>query len=157
MIKQLGVNLLLFVAMLYLVIQGAYTWRAVTEKRSFEQSPVVYSELIPDREEYYPGDLIQFTFDRTCKVADYQQLPLLMLTVDSFENLETGHVFSGTFASRIVRRSGTEHLNALRRLSDDCTPGSYLFEGWVSIQGAYPVQPVPYSSRKFVVKAKANP
>lgn len=149
-LKRVVVDTLLFVAILIVAAQGQSILHAIDVRRALAASPVTYDELIPDREEYFPGDLIRFTYNRKCK-GDNADLPLIMLTVDSFENLDTGEIFVGTFASRIVRRNGTEHLQALRRLSTDCTPGIYAFEGWVSIQGVVPTQPVPYSSRKFKV------
>lgn len=152
MIKRIAVDAVLFIAIMIVAIQVQSVLRAVETKRALELSPTTYSELIPDKDEYTAGDLIGFTYDRTCKVDD-SALPLLMLTVDAFENLDTGEIFVGTFASRIVRRNGTEHLRALRRLSPDCTPGTYSFEGWISIQGTLPTQPVPYFSRKFRVVA----
>lgn len=156
MIKQIGINALLFAALLVLALQSKNILSEVRTKRALEASPTTYGELIPDKEEYSAGELIRFSYDRTCNVND-AALPLLMLTVDSFENLDTGEVFMGTFASRIVRRNGTEKFNALRRLSEDCTPGTYSFEGWISIQGSVPTQPVPYSSRKFKVKKSTSP
>lgn len=156
MIKRIIGDAVLFAAIMFLAYQGQNILRVVQTKQAFEASPVTYSELIPDKEEYEAGELIGFTFERTCK-TNPTSLPLLMLSADSFENLDTGEMFTATsLASRSVRRNGTERLRALRRLSPDCTPGTYSLEGWVNIQEAFATQAVLYSSRPFKV-VKRNP
>jgi hypothetical protein len=125
---------------------------SLQETRELEASPIVYGEVVSDRLEYRPGDLITFRSVRYVKPTAKQPLPILLLTIDSFENQDTGEVFSAQMASRIVREEGERHFKATRRIPPDCTPGTYVFEGWASSQTSRMSRAVAYSSNTFTIR-----
>lgn len=132
------------------LIQLAATRKAIDRQRKFASSPVKYSVLVPDKQQYHPGDLISFSYHRFAQLEQDDDL-LLLLTIDSFENLNTGEVFPGVQASRIIKKSGDFTARATRRLSLDASPGTYSFEGWLSVQGDVPIRNAPYFSQTFQV------
>ena len=154
MIKRILADAIIFAAIIVIGLEVDALRRSQNEKQYFRASPVQYGELVPDKTEYAPGDLITFQYDRTTISLD--DAHLLMLTIYSFENLDTGEIFTGTLASRIIRQDGSQHLRATRRLSTDATPGTYAFEGWASIQGKDSIRAVPYSSQIFTVRPKPH-
>lgn len=138
-------------AFLLMSLQLYMTNESVKEARDLEASPILYGEVISDRLEYRAGDLITFSSVRYVTPTAKQPLPILLLTIDSFENQDTGEVFSAQMASRIVRETGERHFKATRRIPADCTPGRYVFEGWASSQTSRMSRAVSYSSNEFTI------
>jgi hypothetical protein len=137
---------------LFVAMQLIATKRNVDDVAELAKSYISYSTFTPDKPEYRPGDLVRFTFTRTAeKSPEVDSYPLLLLIVDSFENQDTGEVFSGILGSRIVHESGTETLHALRRLPEWATPGTYVLEGYSSTQTNRPTRATFYTSSPFKV------
>jgi len=112
---------------------------------------VVYSKIVPDKAEYAPGELVHFNYTRTSDVEG--TYPLLLLTLDSFENMDTGEIYAGTMGARVIKQSGTRNLRATRKLPDYASPGTYTLEGWISSQTNRLTRAEYYSSEPFRVVA----
>lgn len=65
MIRRILIDAALFVAIFVIAIQGQAIYRKIETKLALESSPVVYSELTPDKEEYAPGELVRFSYDQS--------------------------------------------------------------------------------------------
>lgn len=141
----------MFFTLCWLQIYNVKT--TVIRAQELSASPISFTEFIPDKAEYVPGELIHFHYTRTCNPSREQPLPILLLQLDTFENIGTGEVFQGTMASRIVKRSGSENLNATRIIPKETTPGTYIFEGWASSQVSRLSKATAYSSGTFKVVA----
>lgn len=148
-------TLLLVVAAALFAVQIHFQFQQPTFTRLMP-SQVEYSELIPDKDEYRAGDLMRFTYNRTVSAKMSDQAPILLLTVDSFRNLDTGEVFEGLFANRVVRNGGEIKRSGARRISQDATPGTYVLEGWASVQSNPLSAPSVYNSKAFRIVSLTN-
>lgn len=115
------------VFMALVLVQIVRTATVVKEQAELAASTVLYFDVKPEKPEYHPGDLISFTYTRIDKKED--NYPLLLTTIDSFENKDTGEIYPGQVGARVILHSGTEHRRATRRLADWATPGTYVWEG----------------------------
>lgn len=136
------------------VIQLVNIRQTILRAQQLASSPVTFDEYQPDRAEYSPGDIAHFTYVRHCHPSEEQPLPILLLQLDSFENIDTGEVFQGTMASRIIKQAGDQKLIATRVLPEHMSPGRYVFEGWASSQVSRLSKATAYVSRQFIVKPR---
>lgn len=147
-----GVAILLGFALLVCIAYEAIAISLAVQKgRELEESPITYDIAQPDKQEYFPGELIHFTNARHVSPTKTQPLPILLFTLDSFENIETGEVFPGTQAARIVREIGDHPFHATRRIPADASPGIYVFEGLGASQSSRLARATPYTSQPFRV------
>jgi hypothetical protein len=94
------------------------------------------------------------TYTRETKLP-HAEYPLLLLTIDSFENFDTGELFEGATNARIVQHNGTIEQQASRKLPDWITPGNnYAFVGWSSSQTNRFHAASYYMSNRFKVVPK---
>jgi hypothetical protein len=142
---------LLFIAVGCVLAQLWNTKERVQLSQELEQSPIEFSSWTPEKAEYQPGDLIHFTFTRTTKE---QKEPLLLISVDFFENADTGEIFRAASVPKKIREWGSESVVAARRIPNECPPGRYTLEGLASAQTTRLTRTVGYSSEAFTIVAK---
>lgn len=150
-------TLFLSLFLFFVVFQIWSVKQSIEKVSELAKTTVSYSSYTPDKTEYYPGDLVRFTFTRTAHEDNQSSYPILLLVVDGLTNQDTGEVFPGVFAPRIIRHSGAEVLHALRKLPDYITPGTYILEGYASTQTNRLTRVNHYTSDPFKVLAKPEP
>jgi len=112
------------------------------------------TKLKPDKTEYHPGDAVHFTFERNSAAIGGVTFPVVLLTVDSFENQDTGEIFEGEIGARVIHAPGGIRRRATRMLPEGATPGIYILEGWARAEGKRLSQGVPFESEPFKVTPK---
>jgi len=138
----------------FIVFVSAQVWnvrKAMIEQAELAKSGITYTKIYPDKNEYAAGDLVHFSYTRTADAEG--KYPLLLLTLDSFENMDTGEIYAGTMGARVIKQSGTRNLRATRKLPDYASPGTYTLEGWISSQTNRLTRAEYYSSEPFRVVA----
>src|SRR6185295_18127885 len=123
-------------------------------QRSWEldKTYITFSELDIDKDEYYPGDIVGFSYTRFAQREG--TYPVVYISIDCFENIDTGEIFPGITGARIVKESGNVTRHGLRKLPEYATPGRYKIEGSVISQTNRLTAAQAYTSEAFVVKPK---
>lgn len=116
--------------------------------KELEESPIIFTDWTPDKTEYRAGDLIKFTYTRTVLP---NKVPLLMVMVETFSNIDTGEEFLGARSTKKLKTDGTEQIAAARRIPLDCTPGRYVVEGLANAQSTRIARAIGYSSTEFKI------
>lgn len=142
----------ILLAFFLIVLQLFLVSRSVKENRRLAKTYVAYNELDIEKDEYRAGDVVGFNYTRTA--SKEETYPVLYETIDSFENVDTGDVFPGVSAVRIIYEPGVEHRHGVRKLPDYATPGRYRVEGSIRSQTSRLTSAIPYRSEVFVVKPK---
>lgn len=140
---------------IFLILLQLYLVRqSVIDSGEAINPPVIFPhDWIPDRAEYYPGDTIRLKYTRITKF-DSEKGPLLLYSLDAFENKTNGEIFPGVIIGRIIDAPGKVERTAVRHVPNEATPGEYIFEGWMQAQTSRRSLPVAYESERFTIKAK---
>lgn len=108
-------------------------------------------DMEPDREEYYPGDVVRLHYIRNVHLPKGEPPPLPAINVDAFENIDNGILYPATLMGRIIEKDGKIDRIAVRQLPEHMEPGVYIFEGWMRLETQRRSAPVPYKSKPFRV------
>jgi hypothetical protein len=147
---------IVFCAVILVVIQLWIVRNSIIDGQFASEAPIKFvREMVPERSEYVAGEQIRFLYDRHV-VFDPAKGPLLTVTVDSFENVETGELYPGATIGRVIDQPGPITRKAVRRLPVDMAEGTYVFKGWMHAETMRRSLPVAYRSRPFKVYANPN-
>lgn len=151
MTARIWSNMALALILSVVAFQFYSSKQAANAASELAESPIIFSDWTPDKTEYQAGDLIKFTYARTVLP---NKVPLLMVMVETFSNIETGEEFLGARSTKKLKTGGTEQIAAARRIPLDCTPGRYVVEGLANAQSTRIARAIGYSSTEFQIKAK---
>ena len=149
-LASMGIIILFFVL---LMLQLASTKRQLQRAWELDKTYITFSELDIDKDEYYPGDIVGFKYTRYAQREG--TYPVVYISIDCFENIDTGEIFPGITGARIVKESGETVRHGLRKLPDFATPGRYKIEGSVISQTNRLTAAQAYTSEAFVVKPRS--
>lgn len=140
---------LLFV--LFFICQMYQTRRNVLEAAMADSSPIDFSTpWQPDRKEYKPGDIIKLKYTRTVKFNP--ETPLLVISINAFENQTTGEIFGGSIIGRVIQKPGTAERTTVIKIPEYATEGTYIFEGWMRAETSRRSIPKGFQSLPFTIK-----
>lgn len=151
-LKTILADLLLCIGIGLLVINAIITHMRIHETAIAEQSPIEWlSNWQPDKDDYFSGDVIRFTVTRTVEFEKGKKETLLV-TLDSYRNLDTGEIYPGAVMGRVVTEPGEATVQFARRLPNFLKSGTYRIEGWELAATARRTLPAAYYSESFTVQ-----
>lgn len=95
---------------------------------------------------FKPGQWVRFRYERVSTESG-----VLVLLLDTFENLDTGESYEGSLMGKAIDKAGPQRLEAVRQLPWRMAPGHYRLVGWASPQTSKRSQPTGYLSDVFEV------
>lgn len=121
--------------------------REIRASLDADESPLVISgPLRPLRASYHPGDAVRFRVSMRTLENN-----LLLFTLDSFVNQDSGEVYPGAMLVHTYEAKGAIDRQAVRILPQRMAPGRYILEGWASPQTSRRTMSVGYQSAPFTV------
>jgi hypothetical protein len=111
-----------------------------------DESPVEVTALRPVKSAYHPGEAVRFRVSMRTMEND-----LLLFTLDSFVNQDSGEVYPGAMLVHTYPKAGASTRTAVRILPPRMAPGRYILEGWASPQTSRRTMSVGYQSLPFSV------
>lgn len=120
--------------------------REVRSSLEADEAPLSISTIQPLKTTYHPGDAVRFRV--TMRTMEKQ---LLLFTLDSFVNTDSGEVYPGAMLVHTYPQAGPVTRTAVRILPPRMAPGRYILEGWASPQTSRRTMSVGYQSAPFAV------